>query len=102
MNFQELLKDKKVLYTAIGVIVAVVLAIIISVGISSGNSKGANGSIVTVNANDNIGIKSYYYGGKHYASNTLKFSGHFASGKSVSVVVYDKASNSVTVTCTAP
>lgn len=65
-------------------------------------SKGANGSIVTVNANDNIGIKSYYYGGKHYASNTLKFSGHFASGKSVSVVVYDKASNSVTVTCTAP
>ncbi|MBR2385737.1 hypothetical protein IKA92_00390, partial [bacterium] len=48
MNFQELLKDKKVLYTAIGVIVAVVLAIIISVGISSGSSKGANGSRAVV------------------------------------------------------
>lgn len=65
-------------------------------------SKGSSGSVVTVSANDNIGIKSYYYGGKHYASNVLKFSGYFASGKSVSVVVYDKASNSVTVTCTAP
>ncbi len=43
MNFQELLKDKKVLYTAIGVIVAVVLALIITVGVSAGSSKKGAG-----------------------------------------------------------
>lgn len=48
MNFQELLKDKKVLYAIIGVVAVIVLALVITIGVSVGSSKGAKKGPVVV------------------------------------------------------
>ena len=67
--------------------------------IPNGNCKikyGTNGSIITVNASDNIGIKSYKYNNIEYTNNVISLSSYV---NSASVVVYDNAGNNKKIVC---
>lgn len=61
-----------------------------------------NGSIVTVNAKDNTGIKSYTYSGTTYTTNVIKFDRRIQSGLQINIGFYDLAGNFSTCNCLAP
>lgn len=65
-------------------------------------THGSEGSVITINARDNVGIGLYGYNDKKYKSNTLSFKGYFKQGTSIKVTFYDYANNTGTATCVAP
>lgn len=65
-------------------------------------THGSEGSVITINARDNVGIGLYGYNDKKYKSNTLSFKGYFKHGTSIKVSFYDYANNVGTATCVAP
>lgn len=65
-------------------------------------TDSGNGSIVTVNATDNVKISYYLYSGTRYDSNVINFERRIESGLTINVLVYDVAGNFVTCNCKAP
>ena len=55
-----------------------------------------NGSFITIDVNDNIGIKEYLYNNKSYNTNKIVLSEYIDSA---SVVVYDKVGNYQQINC---
>lgn len=65
-------------------------------------SHNSTGSVLTIDAKDNIGISVYVYKGNKYNTNRLTFSRHLPANKAIQVGFYDKAGNYGTATCTVP
>lgn len=61
-----------------------------------------NGSVITITAKDNVGIKSYTYNDKTYSSNKITFSKHLTASSNIDVGFYDKANNYGTSSCVVP